>query len=203
MDKKIVFDLGGVLLDWNPRHLYRKVFVDQKELNYFLAEICSPEWNAQMDAGKPFREAIAELVRQHPRYAEQIQIYFSRWEEMMGGSIPETVRILEELKQGGCQLAALSNWSRETFPLVQGRYDFLDWFDPLLISGRLGVAKPAPEIYRILLQVTGWGAEDCLFIDDVLENVQEASRQGFEAIHFQTPANLRKELAERGLLQAG
>jgi 2-haloacid dehalogenase len=198
--KKIVFDLGGVLLDWNPRHLYQKLFPDQEELDFFLAEVCSPSWNAQMDASKPFQEAIDELIIQHPGYSEQIQAYFSRWEEMMGGVIPETVDILRELKENGSDLAALSNWSAETFPRVRGKYDFLDWFDPLILSGEVGVAKPDPAIFHHLLQVLGLPPWDCLFIDDSLDNVQEAKRQGFSTIHFQSPAELRDELSGRGLL---
>jgi 2-haloacid dehalogenase len=198
--KKIIFDLGGVLLDWNPRHLFNKLFDNQEELDYFLAEVCSPAWNAQMDAGKPFQEAVEELIPQHPDYGEHIQAYFSRWEEMMGGVIPGTVAILQELKENGRDLAALSNWSAETFPRVRGKYDFLDWFDPLILSGEVGIAKPAPAIYRHLLRVLDLPAQDCLFIDDSFENIQEAGRQGINTIHFKSPAALREELIRVGLL---
>jgi 2-haloacid dehalogenase len=198
--KKLVFDLGGVLLDWNPRHLYQKLFSDQEELDYFLAEVCSPAWNAQMDASKPFQEAIDELIIDHPGYSKQIQAYFTRWEEMMGGVIPGTVAILQELKEIGSDLAALSNWSAETFPRVRGKYDFLDWFDPLILSGEVGVAKPDPAIYHHLLQALGLPARDCLFIDDSLENIQEANRQGFSTIHFRSPEGLREDLTGMGLL---
>lgn len=200
MTKKIVFDLGGVLLDWNPRHLYRKLFSDHQELDYFLSEICSPEWNAQMDAGKPFQEAVDELVLQHPGYSREIQAYFTRWEEMMGGTIPGSVDILRELKENGSGLAALSNWSSETFPRVRNRYDFLDWFDPLILSGEVGVAKPDAGIYHHLLQVLGLSARDCVFIDDSAENILEADRQGFSTIQFQSPEGLREELTGMGLL---
>ncbi|MEJ2412037.1 MAG: HAD family phosphatase [Anaerolineales bacterium] len=200
MEKTIVFDLGGVLLDWNPRYLYRQLFPDHEELDYFLEEICSPAWNAQMDASKPFQEAIDELIPQYPAYSEQIQAYFSRWKEMMGGAFPEVVDILRELKSQGWPLAALSNWSTETFPSVKDDYEFLEWFDPLILSGELGVAKPDPAIYHHLLQELQVKPQNCLFIDDSWENIREAEGQGFDTIHFKTPALLREELMVRGIL---
>jgi len=200
MKKTIVFDLGGVLLDWNPRYLYSQLFPDLEELDYFLEEVCSPAWNAQMDASKPFQEAIDELIPQHPAYSEQIQAYFTRWKEMMGGTIPGAVDILRELKYQGRPLAALSNWSTETFPKVKEDYEFLEWFDPLILSGELGVAKPDPEIFNHLLQELQVRAENCLFIDDSSENIREAERQGFDTIHFKSPELLREELIDRKLL---
>lgn len=200
MRTKIVFDLGGVLLDWDPRYLYQKIFEDRAEMEYFLAEICGPAWNAQMDAGRPFQEAIFELIGEYPHYAEQIQAYFSRWEEMMGGAFPETVEILGELRERGYALGALSNWSAETFPRVRPNYGFLEWFDPLVLSGQMGVAKPDSALFRIFLREADWRAEDCLFIDDAPANVSEAARQGFDTIHFLSPQQLRGELALRGLL---
>jgi 2-haloacid dehalogenase len=153
-----------------------------------------------MDASKPFQEAIDELVLQHPGYSEQIQAYFSRWEEMMGGVIPGTVEILRELKGLEADLAALSNWSAETFPLVRRNYDFLDWFDPLILSGEVGVAKPDPAIFHHLLQELDLPAQACLFIDDSFPNIEEAKRLGFATIHYETPDQLREELREIGLL---
>jgi 2-haloacid dehalogenase len=200
MEQKVIFDLGGVLLDWNPRYLYQCVFDDQAEMEYFLGEICSPEWNAQMDAGKPFSEAIEELALLHPNYKIEIEIYFSRWVEMMGGVITGTFEILKDLKNTDIQLAALSNWSRETFPLVREEFEFLDWFDPLLLSGEVGSAKPDPEIYQVFIERTGWKPETCLFIDDQPENIQEASRQGWEVHHFRSVDGLRQDLKSRGLL---
>ncbi len=198
--KTLIFDLGGVLLDWDPRYLYRKVFDDRVEMEYFLEKVCSPEWNAQMDTARPFQDAIDELIPRYPQYAEPIQMYYSRWYEMMGGDFPETVNILRQLKEAGYPLAALSNWSGETFPRVRKEHRFLDWFDPLVLSFQLGVAKPHPEIYQALLKELGEQARDCLFIDDSDENVQEAKRQGFSTIHFQSPAGLREALSEMGLL---
>lgn len=200
MKKTIVFDLGGVLLDWNPRYLYQKIFSDQDELDYFLQEICSLEWNAQMDVDKSFLDATDDLVLKYPEYETQIRAYFPRWEEMIGGEIPGTVDILRELKGNGYPLAALSNWSSETFPRVKDQYEFLNWFSPLVISGYIGYIKPDPEPFQILLHELGQDAEDCLFIDDMEDNIREARRQGFEVIHFTSPEKLRQELDKREYL---
>ena len=198
MKKTIVFDLGGVLVDWNRRYLYQKIFSDQDELEYFLREICSLEWNAQMDVDKSFLDATDDLVLKYPEYETQIRAYFSRWEEMIRGDIPGTVEILGELKENSYPLAALSNWSSETFPRVKDQYEFLDWFSPLVISGYIGYKKPDPEPFQILLHELNLNAEDCIFIDDMEDNIQEARRQGFEAIQFSSPEQLRADLVDLG-----
>lgn len=200
MKKTIVFDLGGVLLDWDRRYLYRKIFSDPKELDYFLEEVCSLDWNAQTDADKSFLDAIDELVPKFPQYEEQIRAYFERWEEMIGGEISGTVEVLRSLKKAAYPLAALSNWSSETFPRVKDRYEFLSWFSPLVISGYIGYKKPDPEPFQILLHELDLKAGDCVFIDDMEENIQEAERQGFEVIHFTSPEKLREELVNREYL---
>lgn len=200
MDKIIVFDLGGVLLDWNPRYLYQKIFSDPDEMDYFLREVCTPEWNAQMDETKSFQDGMDELVLKFPEYESQIRAYFPRWEEMIKGELSGAVEILEELKKAGCSLAALSNWSSETFPQVLEQYEFLSWFDPLVISGIIGYKKPDPDAFQILLHELGRKAEDCLFIDDMEKNIEEARRQGFDVIHFSSPDQLRDELVDRGFL---
>ena len=201
MEKTIVFDLGGVLIDWNPRYLYQQIFSDLDEMEYFLKEVCSLEWNAQTDVDKSFLDAIDELVPKFPHYEEQIRAYFPRWEEMIKGEFPGTVKILRKLKDAGYPLAALSNWSSETFPRIRGEYDFLSWFDPLVISGYIGYKKPDPEAFHILLHELSLGAGECLFIDDMDDNIQEAQRQGFEVIHFISPEQLAEELVNRGYLQ--
>lgn len=200
MEKTIVFDLGGVLLDWNPRYLYQKIFSDPDELDYFLREVCSLEWNAQMDVDKSFRDAMDDLSLKFPEYETEIRAYFPRWVEMIKGELTGTVEILRELKKAGYPLAALSNWSSETFPRVKDDYEFLAWFTPLVISGHIGYKKPDPETYQILLHELGLEAGDCIFIDDMQKNIQEAKRQGFDVIHFSSPDQLRQELVERGLL---
>ena len=199
-EKIIIFDLGGVLLDWNPRNLYKEVFQVEKEMEYFLSAICSPVWNAKMDAELSFEEGIAELLPDYPEYAEQIRMYHTHWIKMLGGEIPESVSILRELHEAGIHLAGLSNWPEDKFTLIKDSYPFLEWFDPLVISGMVGVAKPDPAIYQILLQEAGVSPENCLFVDDMSGNIEEAARQGFETIQFDTAQNLRVELENRGLL---
>ncbi len=200
--KTIIFDLGGVLIDWDPRYLYRKIFSDREEMEFFLGEVCSLDWSAQMDGEKSFSDAINELIPRYPEYADQIQAYYSRWEEMIKGDIPETVSILAELRNGDYSLAALSNWSSETFPIVNARYEFLDWFDPLIISGMVGLVKPDPEIFHLILCSTGQNASDCIYVDDLAQNIQTAAEIGFDAIHYSSPQQLREELESRGILTA-
>jgi 2-haloacid dehalogenase len=199
----IVFDLGGVLIDWNPRHLYRKMFGgDEEAMERFLSEICASEWNARQDEGRPFAEATEELVTRHPEQAELIRAFFDRWPEMIGGAIEETVEILDELKRTGYKLFALSNWSAETFPYARKRFGFLDWFDFTVISGEIGLVKPSREIFDFLLEKTGRRAQELIFIDDSTTNVIAARSLGFDAIHFCSPRQLRDELIFRGLLQS-
>lgn len=191
----IVFDLGGVLIEWNPRHLYRKLFDgNQSEMEYFLKNICSPSWNHQMDMGRPFNETTKELAEEYPQYAEHIYAYWSRWEEMVPFAIAETVALLQDLYRMGCNLGALSNWSNETFPRMRKRFTFLEWFDPLIISGEVGLAKPDPAIFCLFLAEIGEVAEDCLFIDDSIDNVEIARQIGFKTIHFQSASTLRQVL---------
>ncbi len=200
MKKTIVFDLGGVLIDWKPSHLYEKIFSDLDEMGYFLKEVCSPDWNSHMDVDKSFLDGIDELVPKFPQYEEQIRAYYLRWEEMIVGEFPGTVKILRELKEAGFPLAALSNWSSETFPRVKDQYEFLSWFNPLVISGYIGYKKPDPEPFQILLHELNLNAGDCIFIDDMEDNIQEARRQGFEAIQFSSPEQLRADLVDLGLI---
>ncbi|MGB2962460.1 MAG: HAD family phosphatase [Anaerolineales bacterium] len=200
MKKTIIFDLGGVLIDWNPRHLYRKIFADQGEMEFFLSQVCTPDWNAQMDRGYPFKTAVGELTDQHPKYTLQIQAFFGRWEEMILGSFPETVKILGVVKAAGYPVAGLTNWSGETFPRVAHRFEFLGWFDPLIVSGKIGMVKPDPEIYHYLLKMIQRVPEKCIFIDDNEINIQTAEELGFECIHFFSPIQLRSRLEELEIL---
>lgn len=199
--KTLVFDLGKVLIDWDPRYLYRKLIPDESEMDFFLAEICSPEWNAQMDRGKSFQEAVDELAVVYPKYSKQIQAYYSRWEEMILGPIQGTVKILERLREAGYPLAALSNWSAETYPKVANRFALLKLFDPLVISGEVGLIKPDPEIYNYLLKKINREAKDCIFIDDSESNIRTAEEMGFISIHFSSPEELGRNLEELGVLK--
>jgi 2-haloacid dehalogenase len=197
----VVFDLGGVLIDWNPRYLYRPHFAgDEHAMEHFLTHICPGDWNHEIDAGKRFADAVAERQRLFPDHAELIALWESGWETMLGKPIVETVAILEELKAKGVRLYALTNWSFETFPVARRRFAFLQWFQDIVISGEVKLAKPDPRIFE--LARTRWRLEPAstIYIDDAPRNVESARKLGFQALHFQEPARLRTELTALGLL---
>jgi 2-haloacid dehalogenase len=198
--KAVVFDLGGVLIDWDPRHLYRKLLADEAAVEEFLATVCTPEWNAELDRGRPFAEGVAELVERHPEHAANIAAYHERWPEMVAGDIPGTVEVLAELRAAGVPLYALTNWSGETFAITRGRFEFLEWFDGLLVSGEERVTKPDPAIFRLLLDRFGLDPAATVFVDDAEANVAAARRLGIDAIRFTGPDDLRRELVARRLL---
>jgi 2-haloacid dehalogenase len=195
----VVFDLGGVLIDWDPRRLYRKLLADEAAVEDFLATICTPEWNAEQDRGRPFADGVAELVERHPAHAAAITAYHERWTEMLGGEIPGTVAVLTELRAARVPLYALSNWSAETFRLTRERFAFLDWFDGLVVSGEEGVAKPDRRIFELLLERFGLMPAATLFVDDSAANVAAARGLGLDAVQFRDAGGLRRELAARGL----
>ena len=196
----VVFDLGGVLVDWNPRYLYRQLFGDDVAgMEGFLAEVCSPAWNAAQDAGRSWDEAVEEAIARHPDQAERIRAYRDRWIETLGEALAPTVRVLDELRGGDCRLYALTNWSRETFPHALERYGFLAWFDGIVVSGQERLAKPDPAIFRLLMERHGLRAERTVFIDDMACNADAAARLGMHAIHFRDAGQLRRELARLGV----
>lgn len=196
----VAFDLGGVLIDWNPRYLYRKLFgTDEAAMERFLAEVCSPEWNSRLDAGRPWAEAVAELVKAHPDQAELISAYRVRWNEMLGGAFEGTVAIWRELRAAGLRTYALSNWSAETFPITRQRHGFLDEMDGILISGEAGVGKPNPAIFREFLARFGLTPGTTVFIDDWDRNVATATELGMIAVQFVDAARLRRDLRDLGL----
>lgn len=196
-----VFDLGGVLVDWNPRHLYRKLFAgDEEAMERFLAEVCTQEWNLRQDMGRPFAEAIEELSGRHPEHEPLIRAWFERWPETVGGAIEPAVEVVAELKRRGRPLYALSNWSAETFHHARRMFDFLAWFDDIVISGEVGLVKPDPRLFEYFLERTGREAAECLFVDDSRANVEAARALGFRAVHFRSAEQLREELRRTGLL---
>ena len=202
---QVIFDLGGVLIDWNPRYLYRGLFGgDEAAMERFLTEVCSPEWNLSLDAGRPFADAVAELSERHPAERERIRAYHERWLEMVAGPIRATVAVLDELAAAGVPLWALTNWSAETFVLVRDdpTYAFLNHFRTIFVSGELRLVKPDPAIYRHVLAAIGAPAGACLFIDDAPKNVTAARALGIQAHLFTRAEPLRAELAELGLLPA-
>jgi 2-haloacid dehalogenase len=193
----IIFDLGGVLLDWNPHRLYAPYFNSSAEIDRFLHEINFAEWNMHQDAGRPFAEGVTALSQEFPHHADLIRAYHERWEDSVPGAIDGTVDILKRLKYDGHPLYALTNFSAETFPLMRRRFDFLELFEYILVSGEVGLVKPDPAIYRLMLEKIGHPARECLFIDDSLKNIESARRLGFDVIHFQSPEQLETELQRR------
>jgi 2-haloacid dehalogenase len=198
--KAVVFDLGGVLIDWDPRYLYRKLLADEAAVEEFLTTVCTPAWNAEQDRGRPFAEAVAELAARHPAHAVAIAAYHERWPEMLGGDIPGAVALLAELRAAGVPLYALTNWSAETFGTARERFAFLDWFDGIVVSGEERVVKPDRRIFRLLLDRFGLAPEATLFVDDAAANVAAARELGLDAVRYRDPDRLRRDLSERGLL---
>jgi 2-haloacid dehalogenase len=197
----VVFDLGGVLIDWNPRHLYRKLFAgDEGAMEAFLAEVCTVEWNERQDAGRTFAEAARALLPRHADKIELIEAFGKRFDEMIAGEITGTVDILAALKRAGIPRYALSNWSAETFPPQRDRFPFLAWFDGIVISGEEGVIKPDPRIFRVLLQRYRIAPREAVFIDDNPANAAAAQALGIHGIHFRSPQLLQRELEALGLL---
>ncbi len=199
----VIFDLGGVLIDWNPRYLYRKLFADDEPgMERFLAEVTTAAWNHSLDAGKPFAEGVAELIAKHPAERERIEAYHSRWIETISGPILGTVEILEDLAERKVPLYAITNWAAETFDIVRRdpAYAFLDLFREIYVSGSLRMAKPEPAIFRHALGRIGGEASDCLFIDDVEKNIRAAAALGITVHHFTSPEGLAADLQQRGLL---
>lgn len=192
----VVFDLGGVLVDWNPRYLYRKIFSDEAEMEKFLSEVCTPAWNNELDKGRSFKEACTTLARQFPRYAREIEMYRTRWGEMIPRAVEGTAEILKSVKKNGYPVYALSNFSAETFPLAVGKFPFLKLFDGVVLSGEEKLVKPDPLIYQRLLNRYRLRADECLYIDDNATNIAEGKKQGLTGILFTSAENLRLQLLQ-------
>ena len=196
----VVFDLGGVLIDWDPRHLYRRLFAgDEAGMERFLAEVCTMEWNVRQDAGRPWRIAVEELTAEHPDKADLIAAYDQRWEEMLGNAFDDAVAVLAELRDAGVPIYALSNWSTDKFAYALDRFEFLGWFRAIVVSGEVGVAKPDPAIYRFLFEHHGVEPRGAVFIDDSQANVDAAISLGMTGIRFRDARALRVDLARLGL----
>ena len=195
-----IFDLGGVLLEWNPRHLYRKLFDgDEAAMEHFLANVCTTEWNERQDAGRTFAEGTHALMPQHADKRALIEAWGNRFGEMIPGAIEGSVEVLANLKARGVPIYGISNWSAETFPPQRQRFPFLSWFHDIVVSGDVGVIKPDPRIFRILLERNAIAPDSAVFIDDVAANAAAASRLGIHGIHFRSPEQLKRELAAVGL----
>lgn len=197
----VVFDIGGVLLDWNPRYLYRKLLDDEDAISRFLDEVCTFQWHHAHDCGVPFEQSCAALAANHPEQAELIWAWGRRSEEMVAGPIDGTVEILRSLKAAGVPCYALTNMERETYPLRLARFPFLRWFDGTVVSALEGVAKPDAEIFRRLLHRFGLTPARTVMIDDSDANVQAADGLGMQTVRFQSPAALKRWLQDARVLQ--
>lgn len=194
MIKNIIFDFGGVLLDWNPRYLYKSYFNNDEEMEHFLADICNGEWNIRQDAGRPFAEAVKELQAKFPEYAEAIQMYDDDWEKMLKCELPGSIDLLKELKFMGYGIYGLTNWSAEKIGYAFANYSFFSLFDGIVVSGVEKVVKPDRKIYEILLERYSLKPGECVFIDDNPDNVDMAKVLGINAIRFDNIGNVKEHL---------
>lgn len=193
----IIFDLGAVLIDWNPRYVYKDMFVTTEAMEYFLREICTSHWNEQQDAGRLFGDATKQLVDEYPQYTNEIQAYYGRWVDMLGGPIQSTVDMFSELKASKkYKIVALTNWSAESFPIALKMYDFLHWFDGILVSGSENLKKPDPAIFELLLSRYEIDRSKAIFIDDNIHNYEAAKKLGIKSVHFISPEQCCSELSE-------
>jgi 2-haloacid dehalogenase len=197
----IIFDLGGVLIDWNPNYVFDKLFTDPEKKKYFFENVCTPDWNEQQDAGRTVKEATEDLLEKHPDWKEYIDAYYGRWEEMLGGPIQGTVEIFKQLKESGnYKIYALTNWSAELFPIALNRYEFLHWFDGRVVSGEEKMRKPFPEFYQLILNRFQLTPEETLFIDDSARNTNGAKEHGLNTLLFRSPEQLKEELVRMKIL---
>lgn len=199
--QNIIFDLGGVLIDWNPRFLYRKIFRTEHAVNHFLDNITTSDWNEEQDGGRPLAVATQLLIDQYPEYTPEIEAFYGRWEEeMLGGPIEGTVDILKTLvEHPAYRVLALTNWSAETFPFALSKFDFLQWFEGILVSGEEKIRKPNPGIYHLILDRYHLDPDSTVFIDDNLRNIHAAEREGIKGIHFTNASQLKSSLSQLGI----
>jgi len=199
--KAIIFDYGNVLIEWDPRHVYKGYFPNDPEgMENFLKEVDFMGWNTKQDKGRTFKEGVADLSRQFPHHTHLIEAYHDNWKVSIGVSYTDTVEIMKQLKGKGYPLYGLSNWSAETFPYAREKYNFFELLDDMIISGHVGYVKPEPEIYQIVLEKIGKPAQECLFIDDSLPNIIQANTMDFRTIHYTSAKQLKDELNQLGLL---
>ncbi len=196
----VIFDLGKVLIEWDPRHVYRKYFDDEEKMELFLSTVCSNQWNLEQDRGRTFGEAVKIATAAHPAYAREISAYDEEWHAMVPGAIEGSVDILEDLYKKGTPLFAITNWNQHKFRETRLRFPFLVLFQDIVVSGDEKLIKPDAAIYELCLRRNNLHAKDCLFIDDSLKNVKGAEAVGMKAHHFSSPAKLRTELKQLRLL---
>jgi len=198
--KNIVFDFGGVLVDWNPRYLYNDLFDDKTEMEEFLSNVCTNEWNVQQDAGRSLAEATELLIEQFPEHQDMIKRYYDDWKVMLKDEIPENTALLEPLSKK-YKLFGLTNWSGETFPYAKERFPFFNkYFEGIVVSGDEKMIKPNKEIFWLLLERYSISAEECVFIDDNLDNVIAAKEIGFDTVHLDNGISLKDSFEQMGIL---
>jgi 2-haloacid dehalogenase len=185
-----VFDLGGVLVDWDPRHLYRQVLADDDEVERFLAEVCTSEWHTQHDGGRPMAETVPELIAQHPEHEAAIRLWHDRYHDMVAGEVPGTVDVVRDLHAAGIGLFVLSHMPADVLHVLD-RFEWLSLFEGVVYSGQEGVVKPDPAIYRLLVDRHGVDPATTAFVDDRPENVEAAAALGFRAHRFRDASSLR------------
>ncbi|MCA1860486.1 HAD family phosphatase [Janthinobacterium sp. HSC-3S05] len=196
----VVFDLGNVLIEWNPRALYRKIFgTDEAGMEYFLSEVCNTAWNEQQDCGRTWADGIATAIKQHPEHEPHIRAFHERWEEMIPGAIDATVDVLAQLRTLDIRLLALTNWSDETFPIAQRRFPFLSWFEGIIVSGRERLIKPDPAIFKLMIDRYQLRPGSTVFIDDNICNVEASAAEGIHGIHFKSAPELACKLRALGI----
>ncbi len=200
--KNIIFDLGGVLIDWNPEYVYLKEFKgDRKKMQIFFDHVCTFDWNENQDAGYSLSKATNDRVILFPEQESLIRMYYDRWEEMLGGEIEGSVSILRKLKDNPFyKVVSLTNWSAETFPIALKRFDFLHWFEGIVVSGTEKTRKPFSEIYQTTLKRYNLEASESLFIDDNKRNIAAADKLGIQTIIFHDPDQLEKDLKIKGII---
>lgn len=196
----IIFDLGGVLIDWNPRYLYRKIFKDEEKMEWFLNNVCDMDWNEAQDGGRSFAEGNQEVLEKFPEYEKEILAYFDRWAEMLNGVNQDVVDILQSFRDNPkYRIYALTNWSAETFPIALERFEFLKWFEGILVSGKVNLKKPDPAIYSLILKRYQISKEHAIFIDDSQRNVDASIKFGLPAVRFETAIKLKEDLLQLGM----
>ena len=201
MIRNVIFDLGGVLIDWNPDYVYDQVFTDKEKKAWFYNEICTMEWNENQDAGYSMAKATEERVALFPQYEEWIRMYYGRWEEMLGDAIDDSVALLKTcVESPTLTTIALTNWSAETFPIALKKFDFLHWFEGIVVSGEEETRKPFADIYQLALERYSLKASETVFIDDNQRNVKAAEELGIHGIHFQNPTQLKRKLIKLGVI---
>lgn len=198
----VAFDVGGVLIDWNPRYLYRTIIPEEEEMERFLSEVCTPEWHAQHDLGVSYEDTIPALVAAHPEWADEITAWSERFVEMYGGVFDGTVDLLRELHRRRVPLVASTNWGAESWAMAKARYEFLEYFDGALVSGEVGIAKPDGAFFELLIESFGLVPERTLYVEDNIANLRAAADKGFVAHQFESSAALEIDLRRHNLIGA-